>query len=70
LNTLSREPQNTVIGLVRNKAATEDAVAREFPGRKNVHLVEADMTNYEALKARLCFIDGITMNSYKILESS
>jgi hypothetical protein len=53
LRQLSRDAGNTVIALVRNKAATEKSVAQELPGRKNIHIVQADVEDYEALKVRL-----------------
>ncbi len=46
---LSENPANTVFGLVRNKAAVESKVATEI-GRKNIHIIQADTTDPEALK--------------------
>jgi hypothetical protein len=44
-----------VIGLVRNKVATEEKIAKEI-GRK-VYVVEGELTNYDSLKVSLnkCF---------------
>jgi len=53
LRQLSSDPNNTVIGLVRNIPATEKSIVQELSGRKNLHLVQADVTDYEALKVRL-----------------
>ena len=39
-----------VVGLVRNKAATEQKVATELGKRSNVHIVHGDLTNYASLK--------------------
>ncbi|KAF2712272.1 NAD(P)-binding protein [Pleomassaria siparia CBS 279.74] len=47
---LSSIPGNTVIGLVRNKAATDKRVSEELPGRANITILEADVTDYDALK--------------------
>ncbi|KAL2264078.1 hypothetical protein VTK26DRAFT_2572 [Humicola hyalothermophila] len=47
LRQLSADPNNLVIGLVRNKPATK--IARELKGR-NIHLVEGDLTDYASLK--------------------
>jgi hypothetical protein len=49
MRLVSKNPDNVVVGIVRNKAATEDKVAKELPGRTNIHILEADMTNYESL---------------------
>ena len=48
----SRNSENIVIGLVRNKAASEKRAAAELSGRSNVHFVQGDLTDYESLKVR------------------
>jgi hypothetical protein len=53
LRQLSSDPNNTVIALVRDKPTTEKSVAQQFSGRKNIHIVQADVVDYEALKVRL-----------------
>ncbi|UKZ78450.1 hypothetical protein TrVFT333_006190 [Trichoderma virens FT-333] len=47
---LSSDPNNTVIGLVRDKVTTEQAMAQELAGRSNIHILQADITDYEAVK--------------------
>jgi hypothetical protein len=49
---LSSDSNNTVIGLVRDKSTTEKAVAEELAGRSNIHILQADITDYEAIKVR------------------
>lgn len=44
-------PDNTVINLVRNKAATDKKLAVELGSPNNVRVFEADITDYNALKA-------------------
>jgi NAD(P)-dependent dehydrogenase (short-subunit alcohol dehydrogenase family) len=39
-----------VVGLVRDKAATEKKVAAELGNRSNVHILHADLTSYPSLK--------------------
>jgi hypothetical protein len=39
-----------VIGLVRNKQATVEKIERELSARKNVHIIQADINDYQALK--------------------
>ncbi|CAI7584547.1 unnamed protein product [Penicillium glandicola] len=51
LRQISSDLNNTVIGLVRSKSATEKRVEAELPERTNIHIVEADITNYSALNA-------------------
>ncbi|KAK0507094.1 hypothetical protein JMJ35_010552 [Cladonia borealis] len=50
LKSISEDPQNLVVGIVRNKAATEQKVATELGKRSNVHIVHGDFTNYASLK--------------------
>ncbi|CAH0022506.1 unnamed protein product [Clonostachys rhizophaga] len=50
LRQLSNNSKNTVIGLVRDKKTADDKVAKEL-NRPNVHIVEADINNYDTLKA-------------------
>ncbi|RYP12904.1 hypothetical protein DL765_007120 [Monosporascus sp. GIB2] len=47
---LSEDPKNLVVGLVRNKAATEKKVAAELGDRSNIHILHADLTSHASLK--------------------
>lgn len=51
LSQLSKDPANTVIGLVRDKAATDAKVTKEL-SRDNVHIIAGDITDYDSLKVR------------------
>lgn len=54
LRQISAIPTNTVIGLVRDKAATQRKVSEEL-NRPNIHIIEADLTDYDSLKvSRRC----------------
>lgn len=46
----SEDPSNLVIGLVRDKSATEKKVAAEFGDRTNVHILTGDLASYDSLK--------------------
>lgn len=48
----SADSKNIVVGLVRDKAAAEKKYSAELSGRSNVHLLQADVTDYDALKVR------------------
>ncbi|KAF5859860.1 hypothetical protein ETB97_002351 [Aspergillus alliaceus] len=50
LSQLSKEPNNTVIELVRDKTATEKRVSEELRGQSNVRLAQADITGYSSLQ--------------------
>ena len=55
LRQLSSDPENTVIGLVRDKSATDKKISEELKVQlSNVHILEADITDYDALKVRNC----------------
>jgi NAD(P)-dependent dehydrogenase (short-subunit alcohol dehydrogenase family) len=47
---LSEDKDNLIVGLVRNKEATEKKVADELSGRSNIRIVSADLTDYASLK--------------------
>jgi NAD(P)-dependent dehydrogenase (short-subunit alcohol dehydrogenase family) len=47
---ISEDPKNLVVGLVRDKAATEKKVAAELGDHSNVHILHADLTSYASLK--------------------
>lgn len=50
IKQISGDPENIVVGLVRDKAATEKKVAAELGDRSNVHILHADLTSYASLK--------------------
>ncbi|KAK4223283.1 hypothetical protein QBC38DRAFT_487996 [Podospora fimiseda] len=50
LRQLSEDKDNLVIGLVRNKAATQKKAAAELGDRPNAHILHGDLTNYASLK--------------------
>ncbi|KAF2682326.1 NAD(P)-binding protein [Lentithecium fluviatile CBS 122367] len=50
LKQLSSDSTNTVIGIVRNKPATDKRVAEELTERSNITILQADMTDYDAIK--------------------
>ncbi|KAJ5952400.1 uncharacterized protein N7479_010813 [Penicillium vulpinum] len=51
LRQLSGDPKNTIIGIVRNKSPTQEKVTEELPERTNIHILQADITDYTALEA-------------------
>ncbi|KAF7552728.1 hypothetical protein G7Z17_g4117 [Cylindrodendrum hubeiense] len=60
IRQLSEDPKNTVIGLVRDKASTIEKVNRELKQRANLHILQADITDYDALKASVEEVSKIT----------
>lgn len=50
LKSVSEDPQNLVVGLVRNTTAVEQKVATELNKPSNVHIVQGDLTDYASLK--------------------
>ena len=53
LNQISADSANTIIGLVRDRAATEKKINEELGSRSNVHIIQADITDYDALKVKV-----------------
>ncbi|KAK8093957.1 hypothetical protein PG997_000642 [Apiospora hydei] len=50
LRQLSCDPNNTIIGIVRDKPRTDKRVEEELSGRSNITILEADMTIYDQLE--------------------
>lgn len=50
LSYASKNRDNLVIGLVRNKAAAEKKVADELAGRSNIHILVGDLDKAETLR--------------------
>ncbi|KAL4992802.1 hypothetical protein BDW68DRAFT_148863 [Aspergillus falconensis] len=61
LRQLSADPNNLVIGLVRNKPETEAKVAQEL-GRENIRIVEGDLADYDSLKRAAEAVEKITLS--------
>ncbi|KAI1747825.1 NAD(P)-binding protein [Xylaria castorea] len=62
LRQLSGNPNNVVVGLVRDKATTDKKVAAEI-NRPNIHIVQADMTDYDSLKKTVDAVGSIVNGS-------
>ncbi|RMZ87315.1 hypothetical protein DV736_g5458, partial [Chaetothyriales sp. CBS 134916] len=50
LRQISEDQKNLVVGLVRDKAATEKKIAAQLGDCPNVHILHADLTKYATLK--------------------
>ncbi|PYH88131.1 NAD(P)-binding protein [Aspergillus ellipticus CBS 707.79] len=64
---LASNPDNTVIGLVRNTSATEKKVSEELQGQSNVHVVRGDITDYASLQTAVADTAQITGGSLDCL---
>ncbi|OTB01940.1 hypothetical protein M426DRAFT_63096 [Hypoxylon sp. CI-4A] len=62
LTELTQDPQNTVIGLVRDKTSTLKKISEDpqMKGRSNFHILRADVTDYESLKKAAAETSKIT----------
>ena len=47
---ISEDSKSIIVGLVRDKAATEKKVSAELSDRSNVHILHGDLTSYASLK--------------------
>ncbi|KAI1496293.1 NAD(P)-binding protein [Biscogniauxia marginata] len=63
---LSADPSNTVIGLVRDKVATDKKVQEEL-GRSNIHVLTADLADYQSLKQSVHGVSKIVNGSLDYL---
>ncbi|KAI0466380.1 NAD(P)-binding protein [Xylaria cf. heliscus] len=62
LRQLSENPENVVVGLVRDKATTDKKVLAEL-NRPNIHIVQADLTDYDSLKKSVDVVAPIVNGS-------
>jgi len=65
VEALSQNPSNTVIGVVRNKAALEEKVRKS--GFKNVHVVQGDINSTASIEAAAEATSNITGGSLDVL---
>ncbi|KAH6695130.1 short-chain dehydrogenase [Plectosphaerella plurivora] len=63
LQNLSENPDNIVIGLVRDKATTDKKIAAEIGSRSNIHIFQADLLNYDEIKSTVEPVSTITGGS-------
>ncbi|TVY13364.1 putative oxidoreductase [Lachnellula arida] len=50
LDQLSETADNVVVTIVRNKAATDSKITAELPGRKNIFVLQGDLTSLESIQ--------------------
>jgi len=50
IKQISEDPNNLVVGLVRDKPATEKKVAEQLGNRPNLHILHGDLTKHASLK--------------------
>ena len=50
LKQISQDPENLVVGLVRDQASTKEIVIAEIGERPNIHILSGDLTSHASLK--------------------
>ncbi|KAH7318095.1 hypothetical protein B0I35DRAFT_431316 [Stachybotrys elegans] len=70
LRQISEDPANTVFGILRNKAAAADNIKATVGDRSNIHLLQADMNDYDSLKATVDQVSSITGGKLDYLISN
>ncbi|RYP51125.1 hypothetical protein DL768_003472 [Monosporascus sp. mg162] len=70
LRQISADSNNTVIGIVRNKPTTDKKMSEELSGRSNIHILQADVTDYDALKQAVAETAKITGGSLDYLVAN
>ncbi|RYP78227.1 hypothetical protein DL771_000704 [Monosporascus sp. 5C6A] len=70
LRQISADSNNTVIGIVRDKPTTDKKVSEELSGRSNIHILQADVTDYNALKQAVAETAKITGGSLDYLVAN
>ncbi|TID20029.1 NAD(P)-binding protein [Venturia nashicola] len=67
LKTLSQNPTNEIIALVRNKPTTLARLKKENHSQKNIHILQADILDPTTLQTALPQISKITGGSLDVL---
>ncbi|KAL2139668.1 hypothetical protein VTI28DRAFT_4868 [Corynascus sepedonium] len=69
LRQYSNDPSNVVIGIVRDKAATLERVSQDsdLKNRQNIHILQADLVDYNSLQAAVDDVVAITGGSLDYL---
>jgi NAD(P)-dependent dehydrogenase (short-subunit alcohol dehydrogenase family) len=70
MSQLSANPDNVVVGIVRDKKATDQKVAEQLSDRSNITILEADIGNYDALKATVADTAAVTGGSLDYLVAN
>ncbi|PHH86368.1 hypothetical protein CDD83_10353 [Cordyceps sp. RAO-2017] len=70
LRQLCQDSGNTVIGLVRDKPSTDKRVADELKAPSNVHVLQADITDYSSLEKAVAAVSEITGGSLDYLVAN
>nr|BDX35616.1 short-chain dehydrogenase/reductase StrP [Stachybotrys sp.] len=70
LNQISSDPNNTVVGIVRNKPPTDKRVAEELAGRSNITILEAELTKSDDIKRAAAETAKITDGGLDYLVAS
>ncbi|KAI0409254.1 hypothetical protein F4802DRAFT_615719 [Xylaria palmicola] len=67
LRQISSNEKNTVVGLVRDKPATDKKIKEELGFRANIHIIHGDLNNYESLQKAATDTAAITGGSLDYL---
>ncbi|KAF1954601.1 putative short chain dehydrogenase [Byssothecium circinans] len=67
LEHLSADPSNTIIGVVRNAPPTVNRMKSEFPDRKNITILQADLNDRLSLKKAAVHTAKVTGGSLDYL---
>ncbi|RYP08519.1 hypothetical protein DL764_001850 [Monosporascus ibericus] len=70
LRQISADLNNTVIGIVRDKPTTDKKVSEELSRRSNIHILHADVTDYDALQQAVVETAKITGGSLDYLVAN
>jgi NAD(P)-dependent dehydrogenase (short-subunit alcohol dehydrogenase family) len=60
LRQLSANLDNAIIGIVRDKATTDTRITQELADRSNITILQADISDYSALKATVAATSEVT----------
>ncbi|KAL1853627.1 hypothetical protein Daus18300_011750 [Diaporthe australafricana] len=70
IRILSSDPSNVVFGLVRDQSKAQQAVNREFPDRKNLHILRGDLGDIDSLRLAAKEVARITGGGLDMLVAN
>ncbi|WYZ45024.1 hypothetical protein EsH8_VIII_000340 [Colletotrichum jinshuiense] len=60
LRNISGDPNNTIIGTVRDKESAEKKIADELGSRPNLHIVEVELDSFDSIQKSVDVVSRIT----------
>ncbi|EON99245.1 putative short chain dehydrogenase protein [Phaeoacremonium minimum UCRPA7] len=67
IDQLSADPTNVVFGLVRSVQAAQEKVTKQWPERKNIHIIHGDLSDLASLESAAKYVSATTGGGLDVL---